>query len=496
MQGRVVLLSVSDWVTSPFGYVFVILLGVEVLTPKTWVAVEGVWWRAVLGDSPAGRALRRKVMRDFTLEMEQKIEDSSLSRPLAVLRTVLGRPLELKRLTGDLRCEKADMSEEIYESAIEQLNAGWREGKDPEILLGYIKTIEESAGDSVIDPVAKLRGKSAASVVKYALGDLIKGNELGAENFAKAQDLESKKESQLKSIASYGFFNSTLFLGDFKKAMVLMAGHWSTYYEPLGDAAKESMRRNLSGYLILNPILAIPRHLILAAAFNERPLFEPKFWPSQAVYDKLTPEERGCRLRWVEEWHAEARRICTSEPTSLSFSNAYAAFYYTLLLLEPGMPREYLHGKINEAFDAIDDSSAIVAQYALHGFRGIFHLVCGEDMKALESLGWAAQISSISGNRFCDSLFTCAHAVAAARLNRPSRYLVPDINHYLSEAAQLARRINRPFYKKLYYGAQSAVSLHLGENARARREAAWSRHGETGNRILKIFYRPGEDPGE
>jgi hypothetical protein len=56
----------------------------------------------------------------------------------------------------------------------------------------------------------------------------------------------------------------------------------------------------LTGRLILNPTLAIPRHIILAAAFNERPLFEPKFWPSETVYNQLAPEERERKLRWVE----------------------------------------------------------------------------------------------------------------------------------------------------------------------------------------------------
>nr|MDQ5826991.1 hypothetical protein [Chloroflexota bacterium] len=300
MQERVVLLDLTGWITSPFAHVVVILLGVEMLTPRAWVATEGVWWRVVLGNSTAGQLLRRKAMKDFILSIDQKVIDSSAPRPLAVLLTILARPFELKRLTGDLRCEKNEMLSEIYESAIEQLNVGWREGKDPRILLGYIKIIEESAGDAAISRLAKLRGRSAVAVVKYALGDLIKANELGAANWDEAGKLESDKESQLKWIASYGFFNSTLFLGDFKKAMRLMADQWSKYYEPLDESDKERLRESLSGHLILNPILAIPRHIILAAAFNEQPFFEQKYWPSRAVYDKLTEKERGCKLRLVE----------------------------------------------------------------------------------------------------------------------------------------------------------------------------------------------------
>jgi hypothetical protein len=487
-------LFILKWVVTPFGYVIVVLLGVELLAPRGWVVVEQVWWRLALGNSPASRSLRREMRDDLKLSVERWVIDHSTPRPLAVLLAIFARPFELNRLTHDLRCVKSEMIVETFESAIKQLNAGWREGKAPEILMGYIKTIEESADDPALDDIARFRGKSAVAVVKYALGNLREGNKLGAKNWAEAQRLESDEDSMLKWIASYGYFNSTLFLGEFMKAMRLMADQWSRYYALLDDNDRERLRARLSGYLILNPILAIPRHIILAAAFNERPLFEPKCWPSEAVYNSLAPEERVCKIRWVDAWYEEAKRVCPSEPTSLSFSHAYAGFYFTLLLLESGMPSAYLHDRINEAFDAIDDSSAIVAQYVKYGFQGVYNLVCGEDEKALEHLSQAATLSAISGNRFADSIFMCSHAVAAARLNRESRYLAPDISYYLSKADRLARKINRPFYKKLCYGAKSAVCLLRGERAKAHRYAVWSKHGTTGDRILKIFYRDGQEP--
>lgn len=380
---------------------------------------------------------------------------------------------------------------EIFQSAVEQLNAGWREGKSPDILHGYIRTILESADDPAIDHEARLRGRSAATVVKYALGDLVEGNRLGEDNWREAHRLESHKNSELKWIASYGYFYSTLFLGDFRRAMRLMAEQWGRYFAPLNDSAKDKLRERLSCQLILNPILAIPRHFILAAAFNEQPCFEPDSWPSEEAYRRLPTDERVCRLRWVEAWYEEAKRVCEGEPTSMNFSHAYAGFYFTLLLLERGMPAAYLHEKINEAFGAIDDSSAIVARYVKHGFTGVYHLVCDEDEKAFDCLSQAATYSAISGNKFASLVFNCCHAVAAARLNRPSRYLEPDIDHYLSEAEQLARAVKRPFYNKLFYSAKSAVCQLRGETARARRFAAWSGHGETGNRILKIFHKDG-----
>ncbi|HEX3558844.1 MAG TPA: hypothetical protein VHU19_06555 [Pyrinomonadaceae bacterium] len=491
MKGQAVLFVIPPFVLGPVGYVVVILFGVELLAPRAWIVVEDVWWRAALGKSSVARVLKDDAQKDFKESIDQWVVDRSLPHPLAVLLTILFRPFELKRLTGELRGRKREMIEEIFDSAVRQLNAGWLDGKAPDILCGYIRTILDAADEPVIDEVTRLRGLSAVAIVKYALGDLIAGNELGAENFKEAHRLESGDKSELKWIASYGYFYSTLFLGDFKKAMRLMAGQWSRYFASLDDGEKEALKKRLSGCLILNPILAVPRHIILAAAFNEQPCFEPEFWPSCEVYDKLTPDERTCRLRWAEEWYAEAKRVCEGEPTSLSFSHAYFGFYLTLLLLEEGMSAGYLHEKIKEAFDAIDDT-AIVSQYVRHGFTGVYHLVCGEDEKALECLSQAATYSAISGNKFASLVFNCSHAVAAARLNRPSRYLEPDIAHYLSEAERLARTVKRPFYQKLFYGAKSAVCHLRGETARARRFATRSKHGEAGNRILKIFCKDGQ----
>jgi hypothetical protein len=485
--------AVPVWMYSPFGYLIIMLFGIQLLAPRAWIVVEDVWWRATLGDSTVGQSLKRVAKKDFKDAIAQRVIDGSIPHPLAVLLTILTRPFELKRMTRELRGLKKERVGETFESAISQLNAGWREGKPPAILYGYIKTILDSAGDSAIKDVARLRGRSAASVVKYALGDFVGGNALGADNWKEAHSLESDGESEHKFVASYGYFYSTLFLGEFKTAMQLMAEQWSKYYAPLDEPARERLRERLSDRLILNPVLAIPRHFILAAAFNERPCFDPMYWPGRAVYDRLAVRERECKLRWALSWYEEAKRVCESEPTSLSLSHAYVGFYLTLLLLEQGAPAAELHERIDEAFDAIDDSSPIPVRYVKHGFRGVHYLTRNDDEKALESFSQAATFSAISGNRFARSLFACSHAVAAARLNRPDRYLEPDINHYLAEADLLAREIDRPFYRKLFYGAKSAVCLLRGEKAAARRFAAWSRQGETGNRILKIFYRDGEE---
>jgi hypothetical protein len=448
---------------SPFWFLIVILFGVELLVPRLWILIEQIWWRLWLGSSLASRLLKWYAMEDFQSSIEQRVSDGAMPRPLAVLLAITSRPFELKRLTNDLRGKKTEMVVEMFESAIEQLNKLWREGTPARILNEYIKDIETSAGDAAIDRRASLWGRCAISIVKYALGNIREGNELGRQNWEEANQLESDDESAFKWLASYGYFNSTLFLGNHKLAMLLMAEQWSRYYAPLAEGQKQSLRERLSGKLILNPILAIPRHLILAAAFNESPIFDEKYWPSAAAYRSLNEGERVCKVKWVESWYEEAKRICAGEPTSLNFSHAYTAFYMTLLLLEPGVPSAYLHGRINEAFNKIDDSAAIVAQYVKFGFSGVYHLICEENEKALDYLGRAGSFSAISGNRFADCIFMCCYAVAAARLTRPNRYMEPDINYYLGEAEKIAHTINRDFYKKLCDGARSHLPANGGE---------------------------------
>lgn len=488
------LLTILPWVVSPFAYLIVILFGVELLVPRLWVLIEQIWWRLILGNSPTSKLLRGYAMEDFQLSIDQRVIDCAIPRPLAVLLTIAVRPFELKRLTCDLKGLKTEMSIETFVSATEQVNKLWREGTPPQILHGYIQDIEYSAEDKTIDEKTRLWGKCSIAIVKYALGDIRGGQELGKKNWEEANRLESDEESILKWLASYGYFNSTLFLGNHKLAMDLMADQWSRYYAALTVSQKESLREQLSGKLILNPILAVPRHIILAAAFNETPNFEENYWPSKTVYRSLNEGERKCKIKWVEAWYEEAKRICSPEPTSLNFSHAYAGFYFTLLLLESGMPSAYLHNRINEAFDTIDDSAAIVAQYVKYGFSGVYHLVCEENEKALDYLSRAASFSAISGNRFADCIFMCSHAVAASRLTRPSRYMEPDIKYYLSEAEKLARTIDRDFYKRLCDGAHAAVCLQRGDKAKAQRYAQRSRQGRAGNRILGIFQSGALEP--
>ncbi len=63
----------------------------------------------------------------------------------------------------------------------------------------------------------------------------------------------------------------------------------------------------LTGKLILNPILAIPRHLILAFALGEINHFERQDWPNETIVSRLRPEDGNLKLVWLESWYEVAR---------------------------------------------------------------------------------------------------------------------------------------------------------------------------------------------
>ena len=479
--------EIPSWVYSPIWYLLLIPLACEVMLPRAWAAIEARWWKSKLGNSSLARDLRREAVGEFQLLVEELVKDHGIPHTLAVPWAIVLRFKNRKQNTIKFQTRRAERSPECFESMIDELNRLWRDASHPDVLMAYVRGIENMADDPCIDRDLRLQGKSAVAVVKYALGQLRAGNKLGADNFKVANELESDLESKLKWFASYGFFYSTLFLGQHKKAIKLMSDQWGTHYSSLSPEEAVRLRNLLKGKLILNPILALPRHFILAFALNNEVPFLKQYWPSEEVFNSLSPEDQKSPIKWVESWYSVARIICQDEPISMDFSTTYSAFFLTLLLLDQDLPASYLHRRINEAFDTINDSSPIVSRYARFGFNGIYHLVCGENEKAFESLSSAAVFSEISGNRFAEVLFRCAHAVAGSRLNRTNRVLDPQVDYHMKRARTQADEIQSDFYTVLCDAAESAISLQRGHTIRAQRLAQSSRMAGANTRIFRIF---------
>lgn len=455
--------------------------------PKLWSGIEWTLWRLLLGGSTSGRTIRDYALRDFRMLIHQKEVDEGTVRPLAAVFAVGTRLAELPRLRLDLMRIKVEKEEHMFKAAIQNLTEGWRSGMPPPILGEYMKMIKESAS-GIRDVQQRLQGLCAVANVMYLLGELKEGNALAKRNWDYARKQAAEDDYQLMWMASYAYFNSTLFLGEFEEAMELMARHWSNHYAGWDPEKKKKTIETLSNVLTLNPVLSIPRHLMLAAAFNGSPRLEKQYWPSETMFEQLNPDERRSELKWVECWYDEARRICDSELISLDFSHAYAGFFLTLLNQSQEHSAEKfgkdLCKEAENAFDRIGDDSPIVSRYAKWGFYGIYLLVNANSEEALSCLRKAAEYSAISGNKFADCIFMCCHAVAAQRVER---HLKPEVDYYLAESRRLARAMGRTFYFDLCEAAASEVSRLRGKTGRAERHDERSKNGRAGERILSIF---------
>ena len=486
------LLALLKLLVTPLIFIFVTLFGVGYVLPRCWVSFERTIWKIRFGGSVASEWIIDYAIKDFQLSIIEIEMDEGAQRTLAILLAIWRRLKSFAALYAELARMQQGRVEAMFDSAIDKLNEGWRSGTPARLLDRYINTIEALAAHASISKRDRIRGLSSVALVKYALGDLVGGNKLGKKQWRMADRLPPEEKRIAKWMSFYSFCNSTLFLGGFDAAMDMMARQWSNHYGKLDRREKRLLRNALADLITLNPILAVPRHIILAAAFSDGAapkLKERDYWPSAAAYESqnLSNNDLLLELNFIESWYQEALTICADDVISLNFSLAYSAFAFSLLLLEPRLEdavREELHEKIKAAFRAIEEPAPIVSQYVLHGFRGIYLLILERNHEALDSFRLAAVSSSISGNSFASCLFMCCHAVAAQRL---SPYVETEVNYYLKEAKKLADSIGGDFYPRLWAHTMAAVSMLRGEHGRAERYLLKSTRGRKGKRIMRIF---------
>lgn len=481
-------------------FILVVSFGFGRALPGLWIVSERQWWKLMLGNSTASQITIMQLEEDFVMSIAQREIDQQSPRPLAVTQAILIRLTDIlwNGLTKNAIGMKDEKITRILESAIDNLNSGWRRGVPYDILYKYIKIIEDSAYDKAVELDLRIKGLCTVAVVKYALGNIKEGHAMGERNWKEANLIEQKSERLLKTwMAAYGFIYSKMFLGHVEKAMKLMAEQWNNYYVSEDNDVKENIKLQLNDKLILNPILSLPRHIILAATFKE-PKLDKMYFPSEEIYENYKLNETSNKLEneilWGKLWYRIGLEICEekydAQGISRNLTHAYAAFYFTLLLQDVKDPNLSLSLRqtIREAFDSIDESAPIPARYAKHGFKGIYHLVRGRDEEALDSLRHAATFSNISGNRFADAIFTCCHSLAAARFcTHKEVCLAPEIDYYLKVARKMANRIGGNFYPALYAAAYSSICKIRGNEGEAKRYLLRSSRGSVGERILKIF---------
>jgi len=476
-----------------------ILLGV--LFPMLWLSFEKALWSYRLGDSPVGICVQNHAEKSFTLIVRRWEIDKGLPRNLAFLFALISRLKQFffEGLVKEMENMKNEKLILYIRSSVIQLNKGWREGTPPEILHEYMTDIKKCLEDPHIkDEKAQLEALCTVAVTQYALGDMCGGNVLGKSNWERARSLEKENESVLKWLASYGYFNSNVLRGNFAQSMELMGNQWTYHFKEKNEEERTKLKRETSGKLILNPILALPRHFILAAALNDSPVYEEEYWPNRHSYrnwKEKGSEKRPCgsEIEWIDAWYREALEVCDERfdaaGISLNFSRAYTAFYYTLLLQDvDAQTRVELVDRITDIFDSIDDHAPVPSLYVKYGFLGIFHLAYNRNpQRAFDNFQRAAKYSAISGNSFADCIFHCGHAIAAQYLSKDHN-LMPYVKHYLQSAENLANeKLRGCFYPFLYEGTFAAICEIKGASGLAAEYKAKGNQGQGGKRILNIF---------
>lgn len=478
----------------PLIFIIFTLFGMGYLLPRTWIHLERAIWKLVFDSSPASDWIINIALLDFKASIREIEVDENAPRTLATGLAICRRLKEFPSLYTDLKRMQEGKAEAMFTAATDKLNEGWRSGTPARLLEYYINIILALAEHPAISKRERIRGLSSVALVRYANGDLKFGQRLGEQNWLDAGRLPVSDRIVGRWEASYARQFATLFLGHFEKAMDLMADQWTDHYAELNKFEQARLREELIGLITLHPILALPRHITLAAAFSDgctAKLKNARYWPNPLAFSeahrKTTLKDLEREILFVDAWYEEAKTICASDLISLNFSHAYFAFYCTLLLLDPKLEnrlRDELHAKIKHAFNSIEEPAPIVSRYAKHGFSGIFYLACNRNHEALDSLRLAAVYSSISGNSFASCLFMCCHAVAAQRL-RPA--VDTEVNYYLKEAKKLAHTIGGDFYPQFWAQAAGAVASLQGRSGRTQRYLLRTRQGQKRTRLMRLF---------
>jgi hypothetical protein len=347
--------------------------------------------------------------------------------------------------------------------------------------MGHLRRLEEAERSASISEDSILRARFLRAVVKYALGDLLGGYDLGEKNWSEALKRESENESELKWLASYARLNTMMFMGMSPEALREMTKQWSVYFALLDEEGQQRLIARLRDQLILNPVFSLARHVILAAAFAELNHFPAKSWPNELAFRNHQPDDY---VGFIDSWYELATRLSSDEIISLDLCHAYAGFAYCLVLEEERARQEELHGKIKRAFDSISEAT-IPSRYVKYGFTGLYKLACGQNQQARDSLQQAEAYAGLSGNRFVDFLFKSSFAVASARL--ASSDLDTEIDYYLGEVKSLKKSIGGHFYPELACGVEATVCALQGYKTDADVLRLKSYQGRVGRRLLRLF---------
>ena len=112
----------------PLVFIVVALFGVGYLLPRIWVYFERSVWKMLFGDSVASEWLIKYALKDFHLSITQIERDENVQRTLAIPLAIWRRIKGFRDLYSELKRMQEGRVEEMFVSAIEKLNDGWRSG--------------------------------------------------------------------------------------------------------------------------------------------------------------------------------------------------------------------------------------------------------------------------------------------------------------------------------------------------------------------------------
>lgn len=445
----------------------------------------------------AGRRLAAEACEAFEDRIRERSLDAGLQRSAATAVAVLSYLAAWKwwRRYRRSRSRYEELRRGLLRQATDQLVRGWRECWPPGILMDHVRVV---TGTSCLPDDAELEfgGACAAASVTYLLGDLRKGSRMAQRVWSRARDTAAFGRVQLW-MASYPFLNSMLFLGEFERSVRLMVDLRETEWVPLRSEERRRLLEQLDAVMTLNGVRSIPRHVILAGAFAGPSAMstwvgDADTWPDREV--RQPQRGRSAEEAWLQSWYEEGLRLCTADDPSLHFTHAYAAFHLTLLADDPATQsseRTRMLGRARQALGAIPDGAPLVSHYARLGFAGLYELAMGQEEAAMGNLRAAAQHSAVSGNSFLNCLFAGSHSVLASRAGG---WMMSESEHYLRQADDFARRINRPFYDAIVDAARGHLARGRREEGRAAR--LLRRAERSAPHVVRLLERRREDESD
>ena len=390
------------------------------------------------------RATRKQLVeladRDRKRCLRASLRDAVvLAKPVVLVVAVLSRLWSMNVLFRRLENLELYLIQDLHRKTRVDLRDWWRRGEQLD-LRESVETIM-----SLTPPIEtdRLLGRVLAANVLYLFGDLERGRSIADETMRDALLHDGAGLPTYQWLASYAYANSRLFLGHFEVAATFLGQLWRSKYAYLTQAQQKQLSSSLAGRSTLNPLAAVPRHIILASAFAGRAIRKDETEPR--IGRKISSDDH-----WVTTWYrlgVKYSMITEKEDPeryiSLHFTHGYMALYR--LIVQGQDPSGVL--------EKIPDDAAQVSQYVKLVVSGLWKLRehdgtpengAYRDFKEADILA--------AGNQFLHGIMLPAYAVSATALGHHS-----VASMLLATGREYAAPKESAFYDSLLDAAEATI---------------------------------------